>query len=116
MEKTWVVALVILAVYPLIELIVGFFFNYKIYMIAKERFNVAALMGATSTFLFMITMAITPLISANADAWWLIIIAAFAAGAGNLCAALLVPKVAKKMGHHESEKEQRARLAKEKEN
>ncbi len=113
MEKAWVVALVIMAVYPLIELIVGFFFNYKIYMIAKERFNIAALMGATSTFLFMITMAITPLISSNVGAWWLIIIAAFSAGIGNLGAALLVPKVAKKMGHHESEKEQRVRLEKE---
>ncbi|NOQ50105.1 MAG: hypothetical protein GQ557_00370 [Mycoplasmataceae bacterium] len=102
MEQAWVVALVILVAYPPIEIVVGFFFNYKIYMIAKEKFSLAAIMGATSTFLFVIIMSITPLISASVDAWWIIFVAAFATGIGNLIAALLVPIAAKRFGHIEN--------------
>lgn len=104
--ENWEVALIILFVYPFVELIVGFFFNYRIYMISKDQFFVAALMGAVASFLFVITMALTPLIVValtNGDQapWWIILIAAFATAVGNFFAAILVPHVAKKLGHEE---------------
>ncbi|BDV03321.1 MAG: hypothetical protein HPPSJP_0420 [Candidatus Hepatoplasma scabrum] len=104
--ENWEVALIILFVYPFVELIVGFFFNYRIYMISKDQFLVAALMGAVASFLFVITMAATPIVvvaltDGETAPWWIILIAAFATAIGNFFAAILVPYVSKKLGHEE---------------
>ncbi|AHK22163.1 hypothetical protein X271_00046 [Candidatus Hepatoplasma crinochetorum Av] len=116
--ENWEVALIILFVYPFVELIVGFFFNYRIYMISKDQFFTAALMGAVASFLFILTMAITPLIvvaltDGEQAPWWIILIAAFATAIGNFFAAILVPYVSKKVGH---DKKIKAKEQKEKNN
>lgn len=97
----WYFILLILIAYGLGEFIIGFFFNYKIFMISKERFSIAALMGAISTVLYAILIASSAFIAGTSldGSYWFVLVSAIFMGIGNFLAALLVPVVSRKLGH-----------------
>lgn len=103
----WYFVFLILIAYGVGEFIIGFFFNYKIFMISKENFKVAAFMGAISTILYAILIASSAFIAGTSldGAYWFVVVSAVAMGIGNFFAAILVPIVSKKLGHFRDEEE-----------
>ncbi|BDV02517.1 MAG: hypothetical protein HPAVJP_4060 [Candidatus Hepatoplasma vulgare] len=103
----WYFILLILIAYGVGEFIIGFFFNYKIFMISKENFRVAAFMGAISTILYAILISSSAFIAGTSldGAYWFVVVSAFTMGIGNFFAAILVPVISKKLGHFKNEEE-----------
>ena len=88
-------------VYIVAELIISYFFNRKIEMIGKKDFNRAAAFGATSTFLFLVSIFLGFLIGAYGGLTepWIYIYPIFIAGGmtiGNYLATIIQGYVVKR--------------------
>lgn len=91
----WWLVLIIFLIYLILEIIISFFFNYKIYLITEKRFFLASFLGSISTFINALLIGYAAFFSISPDyggEWWLIFITSIAMAIGNLIAANLVPK------------------------
>lgn len=73
------------------EFCAAFFFNIKIKMINRKKYNTAALLGAIATTLFMVLTMVAPLV-ADGSGFWFIFAGAGMMAIGNIIATLaLIP-------------------------
>ena len=94
--EVWAI-IVILFAYFFVEIFVSIFFNFKVFMITKENFKIAAINGALATFLYSGLMALSAFVAIHGldGAIWFIFASAFMMALGNFFATLMVPKIHK---------------------
>lgn len=84
------ILILVLFLYAFLEFLSAFLFNIKIKMINKQRYNVAATLGAGATILFTFLSLLAPMIALTTSSIWFIFVGALMMALGNSIAVIAV--------------------------
>ncbi len=97
----------------LLEFIISFFFNYKIYWITKENYLFAGIYGATATFLYMIMSGAVVYVSAIEENFILLIFSAILIAVGNFASTIAIKHFQAFLANRKARKENTLKLKEE---